>query len=90
MAHSLRIFIIAIGYQIPRQLDNKIKVFFVLVKLLLLKKLNKIVLIRFNIHIPFNIFSGSFPTAPDFNEILMDGTVFHADSNGMSVFFFKK
>ena len=58
-----------------------------LVKLLLLKKLNKIVLIRFNMHLPFNIFSGSFPTAPDFNAILMDGTVFYADSNGMSVFF---
>ena len=37
-------------------------------------------------HLPFNIFNGSFPTPPDFNEILMDGTVFYADSNGMSVF----
>ena len=24
-----------------------------------------------------------FPTAPDFKEILMGGTVFYADSNGM-------
>ena len=30
----------------------------------------------------YRVFS-DFPTAPDFNEILMDGTVFHADSNGM-------
>ena len=29
-----------------------------------------------------------FPTAPDFNEILMDGTVFYADSNG--TFFFSR
>ena len=29
---------------------------------------------------------GSFPTAPDFNEILVDGTVFDADSNGMLFF----
>ena len=30
-----------------------------------------------------------FPTAPDFNEILMDGTVFFVDSNGMFVLFEK-
>ena len=55
IAHSLRIAIHN-SYRIPRKLDHiPIEVLFVFVKLLLLKKLNKIVLIKINMHLPFNI-----------------------------------
>ena len=43
--------------------------------------------VRFNYALFFIWVFSDFPTAPDFNEILIDGTVFYADSNGM---FFSK
>ena len=56
LAHSLRIFIIAIGYLA----GIIINVIFCVCKIITTKKLNKLLLIRINMHLPFNIFSYPF------------------------------